>query len=81
MIADALERAGSSDPTDVRDALSETSFADPLLAFAGPIEFDETGENINAIPIVMQVQDGVPLQVWPEEFAETELVFPRLPWE
>lgn len=81
LIADALERAGSSDPTDVRDALSETSFADPLLAFAGPIEFDETGENINAIPIVMQVQDGVPLQVWPEEFAETELVFPRLPWE
>lgn len=81
LIADALERAGSSDRTAVRDALSETSFADPLLAFAGPIEFDETGENVNAIPIVMQVHDGAPLQVWPEEFAETELVFPALPWE
>lgn len=81
LIADALERAGSADPTAVRDALSETSFDDPLLAFAGPIEFDETGENVNAIPIVMQVQDGTPLQVWPEEFAETELIFPRVPWE
>jgi branched-chain amino acid transport system substrate-binding protein len=81
LIADALERAGSSDRTALRDALSETSFADPLLAFAGPIEFDETGENVNAIPIVMQVQGGAPLQVWPEEFAEAELVFPRVPWE
>lgn len=81
VIVDALERACSTDPTEVRDALSETSFEDPLLAFAGPIEFDETGENINAIPIVMQVQDGAPLQVWPEQFAEAELIFPQVPWE
>jgi branched-chain amino acid transport system substrate-binding protein len=81
LIADALERAGSADPVDLRDALSETSFDDPLLAFAGPIEFDERGENVNAIRIVMQVHDGVPRQVWPEEFAEAELVFPRVPWE
>jgi branched-chain amino acid transport system substrate-binding protein len=81
VIADALERACSTDPTEVRDAISETSFDDPLLAFAGPIEFDDTGENVNAIPIVMQVQDGAPLQVWPEEFAEAELIFPRVPWE
>jgi branched-chain amino acid transport system substrate-binding protein len=81
VIADALERAGSAEPGDVRDALSETSFEDPLLAFAGPIEFDERGENVNAIPIVMQVQDGVPRQVWPEQFAEVDLVFPALPWE
>lgn len=81
LIADALERGASADPTAVRDALAETSFDDPLLAFAGPIEFDETGENVNAIPIVMQVRDGAPVQVWPEEFAEEELEFPRVPWE
>ncbi len=81
LIADALERAGSADPAALRDALSESSFDDPLLAFAGPIEFDERGENVNAIPIVMQVHDGTPRQVWPEEFAEEELVFPRVPWE
>lgn len=81
LIADALERAGSADPVDVRDALSETSYDDPLLAFAGPIEFDERGENVNAIPIVMQVHDGVPRQVWPEQFAEVDLVFPAVPWE
>lgn len=81
LIADALERAGSADPVAVRDALSETSFEDPLLAFDGPIEFDDTGENVNAIPIVMQVHDGEPRQVWPEEFAEVDLVFPAVPWE
>lgn len=81
LIADALERAGSADPVAVRDALSETSYEDPLLAFAGPIEFDDTGENVNAIPIVMQVHDGEPRQVWPEQFAEVDLVFPAVPWE
>jgi branched-chain amino acid transport system substrate-binding protein len=81
IIADALERAGSADPVALRDALSETNFDDPLLAFAGPIQFDENGENVNAIPVVMQVHDGVPRQVWPEDFAEVELVFPSVPWE
>src|SRR5690606_13082802 len=67
LIADALERAGSADPQDLRDALSESSL-DPLLAYEGPIEFDETGENVNAAPIVMQVQDGAVVQVHPESF-------------
>ena len=81
LIADALERAGSSDPQAVRDALSDGSFSDPLLAFDGPIEFGESGENLNATPIVMQVQDGAPLQVWPEQFAQADLIFPRVPWQ
>ncbi len=80
LIADALERAGVADPVAVRDALAETDFDDPLLAFDGPIRFDESGENENAIPIVIQVQDGVPVQVWPEAFAEADLVFPGVPW-
>lgn len=79
LIADALERAGSADPQDLRDALSESSL-DPLLAYEGPIEFDETGENVNAAPIVMQVQDGAVVQVHPESFAEADPIFPGVPW-
>ena len=80
LIADALERAGSAEPQALRDAISESSL-DPLLAYAGPIEFDETGENVNAAPIVMQVQDGNVAQVYPDEFAEADPVFPAVPWQ
>ncbi|MFW6188662.1 MAG: ABC transporter substrate-binding protein [Actinomycetota bacterium] len=79
LIADALERAASTDTTDLRDALSDSSL-DPLLAYPGPIEFDETGENVNAVPIVMQVQDGSVVQVHPDEFREADPVFPQTPW-
>lgn len=79
LIADALERAASTDTTDLRDALSDSSL-DPLLAYPGPIEFDETGENVNAVPIVMQVQDGSVVQVHPDEFREADPVFAQTPW-
>jgi branched-chain amino acid transport system substrate-binding protein len=80
LIADALERAGSAEPQALRDAISESSL-DPLLAYAGPIEFDETGENVNAAPIVMQVQGGNVVQVYPDEFAEADPAFPAVPWQ
>jgi branched-chain amino acid transport system substrate-binding protein len=81
VIADALERAGDSDPQALRDAIAETSLESELLPFPGPIEFDEAGENVNAQPVVMQVRDGEVLQVYPEEFAQSEPVFPATPWD
>lgn len=74
VLADAIERAESSDPQAIRDALAETEYADHILPYPGPIIFDETGENINAVPVMMQVQDGQILQVWPEDVAESEPV-------
>ena len=70
IIADAIARAGSADPAAIRDALAETDYADHILPYLGPIQFDETGENVNASPVVMQVQDGAIYQVWPPELAE-----------
>lgn len=72
IIADAIERAGSTDPVAVRDALSETSYEDHILPYDGAIEFDETGETIIASPVVMQVQDGSIVQVYPEALQETD---------
>ncbi len=76
LIAAALEESGSSEPADVRDALADLSFEDPLLAFDGPITFDETGQNENATVIVMQVQKGAVEQVYPAQFETSPLVFP-----
>jgi branched-chain amino acid transport system substrate-binding protein len=76
VIAQALEEAGSDDPQDVRDAIADIEVDDPLLAFDGPITFDETGQNENATVIVMQTQGGKVEQVFPEEFTTSEPVYP-----
>lgn len=75
VIADALERAKSSDPVKVRDAIAQTKL-DSHMAQSGPIAFDDKGENSGAIPILMQVQKGVINQVWPKNLAQADPVFP-----
>ncbi|BAS08749.1 leu/Ile/Val-binding protein homolog 5 [Arthrobacter sp. Hiyo4] len=79
VIAKALDKGASADPKKLRDAIAGISLDDPLLAFSGPIEFDETGQNKNATVIVMQVLDGKVEQVFPEEFVTKDLIFPALP--
>lgn len=76
VIAEGLEASGSDDPEALREAISGLSLDDPLLAFDGPIEFNENGQNKNATVIVMQVLGGAVEQVFPQEFATAELVFP-----
>lgn len=73
VIADALERAGSSNPEALRDALKTTNMADHVLAQSGAITFDEKGENVNAAGVLVQIQDGKHVVVYPEAFAESEL--------
>lgn len=80
VIADALERAGSSEPQELRNAIAETSLETELFPFDGPIKFNERGQNVNAQPIVMQVQDGEVVQVYPERYAQEEPIFPATPW-
>ena len=70
VIANALEQSCSDDPAALRDAIAATNL-DSILATVGPIQFDETGENVNGSPIVMQVQDDAILQVFPENVAES----------
>jgi ABC-type branched-subunit amino acid transport system substrate-binding protein len=81
VIADAVERAGSADPAVIQDALAETSLADHILPYDGPITFDETGETTAASPVLMQVQDGSIVQVWPPELAESAPVVPCVSWK
>lgn len=75
VIAAALESAGEADGQMVRDAIAQNEVP-TLIAGNGPIKFDEAGENVNAFPILMQVQDGEIVQVHPEEFTEAEAIYP-----
>lgn len=77
VLADAMERSKSSDPSKIRDAIAQTNM-ESLMAQSGPIAFDEKGENKGAIPILMQVQKGTINQVWPADLAQTQPVFPAM---
>ncbi|MGN6332190.1 MAG: ABC transporter substrate-binding protein [Motilibacteraceae bacterium] len=79
VIAKALEQSKDSDPKKLRDAIAGISVDDPLLAFDGPITFDEKGQNKNATVIVMQIQSGKVEQVFPDKFATTKLIYPAAP--
>ena len=74
VIADALERAGSSDSEALKKAMHETNIEDHVLAQAGSITFDEKGENVNAAGVLVQIQNGKHVVVYPKEFAEAELI-------
>jgi branched-chain amino acid transport system substrate-binding protein len=77
IIADVLERARSTDPEAVVDAIRKTNLKDPLMVAAGPIVFNEIGDNPNASTAVIQVLGQKPVVVWPREAAEQKYVFPR----
>jgi branched-chain amino acid transport system substrate-binding protein len=68
----AIEKAGSTDPDAVRDALAGLD----TESFFGPITFDDTGKNVTKPMAVIQIQSGKVVTVWPKEAAEAELQWP-----
>ena len=68
----AAEKAGSSEPNTVRDALSALD----TESFFGKIKFDATGQNIFKPMAVIQIQNGKALTVWPKDSAEAPMIWP-----
>ena len=77
VIADVLERAKSTDPDAIVEALKKTNYTAGLMQYAGPIVFNEIGDNPNAIPTMIQILGQKPVAVWPREAALQKFVFPR----
>lgn len=80
VIAAALETVTEPTGAKLRDAIAGIELGSTMLAYPGPIKFDEIGENISATPQVVQIQNGKIVQVWPKDFAEAELALPARPW-
>lgn len=83
IIADALERAGSTDPEALRQPFAETNITEgPTQMYASEIVFDETGQMVNAPLVISQMRkiDGKMerVSVWPEAEARPgmEIVWP-----
>jgi len=72
----AIERAGSTDPAKVRDALAATD----LNTFFGQIKFDDRGANAAKPIYVQQVQSGFAVLVWPPDVASARPRYPDPGW-
>ncbi len=77
LIADILERAKSTDPDTIVEAIKKTHYTQGLMLYAGPIVFNEIGDNPNAVTTMVQVLGQKPVAVWPKEAALQKFVFPR----
>jgi branched-chain amino acid transport system substrate-binding protein len=74
LLADAIERAKSSDRAAITDALAASTFADHFMPY-GPTKF-ENGQNLGAQPLMTQVIKGDIRVIVPREFREAEPIFP-----
>jgi branched-chain amino acid transport system substrate-binding protein len=77
LIVDILERARSTDPDRIVEAMRATRYTGGLMVYAGPVVFNEVGDNPNAVPAMIQIQGQKPVVVWPREAAIQKFVFPR----
>lgn len=76
MIADALERAASTDPQKVREALAALDVSSGYAAMCpgGKVKFGPDGKNIHAHPIGVQWQNGDLASVFPAADARAPLI-------
>jgi branched-chain amino acid transport system substrate-binding protein len=82
VMADAINRAGSTDPEAIRHALAATNIAgDKLIMPWKGVKFDESGQNTLGQGILVQIIDGKYLTVWPFELAAHDIVWPMPKWD
>jgi branched-chain amino acid transport system substrate-binding protein len=67
-----IEKAGSTEPAKVRDALAGLD----AQSFFGPIKFDPTGKNVTKPMSVIQIQGGKAVTIWPADQAEAKARWP-----
>jgi len=82
VLADAINRAGSTDPAAIQAALMETDIpADQIIMPWKGIRFDpETHQNTLGSGIIVQILDGEYKTVWPFDLASAEIVWPFPKW-
>jgi branched-chain amino acid transport system substrate-binding protein len=81
VLADAINRARSTKPDAVRDALRATNIpGDRTIMPWTAIRFDDRGQNTGARGIVVQLQDGEYQTVWPAQFATRKPQWPLPAW-
>ena len=82
VLADAINRAGSTEPEAIRKALAETDIpASKLIMPWKGVKFDADGQNTLGQGILVQIMNGQNNTVWPFEVAAKEVVWPMPKWD
>ena len=80
VIADALERAASTEPAAIKKALAATNIdycGHPLYALAGGARFNANGDNERFVPTIIQHEGETDLvSVWPKSVAARAPLWP-----
>jgi branched-chain amino acid transport system substrate-binding protein len=82
VLADAIDRAGSTDPKAIQKALQETDLKpDQLIVGYNGIKFDATGQNTLGATYLTQLQGWEYVTVWPTTNAAAKLELPFKGWD
>ena len=79
ILAQAIDKAGSLDPTVVAETLYANEWESPR-SMGGKVAFAPGGQNIKAMSMLTQLQGGEYKRVYPADLADTEPVVPMVPW-
>ncbi len=79
VLAQAIEKTGSLDAEKVAETIHNNTWDSPL-SLGGKVAFVKGGQNAKAHSIVTQLQGGEYKRIFPEEMADTQIVFPIKPW-
>lgn len=81
VLCDAINRAGSTEPEAIRNALIRTNIPpDQLITPWRGVKFDETGQNILVDAIIIQYQGEKRYTIWPFNLATRETIYPIPKW-
>jgi branched-chain amino acid transport system substrate-binding protein len=81
VLADAINRAGSTDPEKIQTALKATDLKpDQLMIGYHGVKFDDTGQNTLASTFLIQLKGKEYVSVWPDNLATGKLDWPMKGW-
>ncbi|PZO00982.1 MAG: ABC transporter substrate-binding protein [Hyphomicrobiales bacterium] len=77
VLAQAMEKAKSAKPDDLRRALQGARFEGgwTKAMTGGAVQFDKTGLNTLSVPVMVQWRNKELVSVWPSEFAKAKAVW------
>jgi len=81
VLADAINRAGSTEPDKIQAALKATDLKpDQLMIGYHGVKFDDTGQNTLSATYLIQLQGKQYVSVWPTNLATGKLELPMKGW-
>ncbi len=81
VLAQAIEQAGAVDTEKVVAVLRSATFPSPM-SLSGEVKFESPGgQNVRAFTVITQLVDQQYKTIFPETYADSELVYPFPAWD